>query len=224
MTRRLSLSSGARPSLSKMFATCFSTTFGEMNSVVAMAALERPWAMSDSTSRSRGVRAARVSPRRLAASDLIRLRIHRMPSGSSPLTGSSNIRICGSPSSAAAMPSRCRMPSENPLVRLAATSARPARPSTSSTRRRPIPLVWARPSRWSRAARPPWTAAASSSAPTSCIGAGEAAYGLPLTVTVPAEGRSRPRISRMVVVLPAPLGLLVQLTYRIFRAAAQPRA
>ena len=53
-----------------------------------------------------------------AASDLIRLRIHRMPSGSSPLTGSSNIRICGSPSSAAAMPSRCRMPSENPLVRL----------------------------------------------------------------------------------------------------------
>jgi hypothetical protein len=66
MTRRLSLSSGARPNLSKMFATCFSTTFGEMNNVVAMAALERPWAMSESTSRSRGVRAARVSPRRLA--------------------------------------------------------------------------------------------------------------------------------------------------------------
>ncbi len=35
MTRRLSLSEGARPSLSKMFATCFSTTFGEMNSVLA---------------------------------------------------------------------------------------------------------------------------------------------------------------------------------------------
>ncbi len=42
MTRRLSLSSGIRPSLPKMFATCFSTTFGEMNSAAAMAALDRP--------------------------------------------------------------------------------------------------------------------------------------------------------------------------------------
>ena len=64
MTRRLSLSDGARPSLPKMLATCFSTTFGEMNSVPAMAAFDRPWAMSESTSRSRGVSAARVSPRR----------------------------------------------------------------------------------------------------------------------------------------------------------------
>ena len=44
-----------------MFATCFSTTFGEMNSAPAMAAFDRPWAMSESTSRSRGVSAARVS-------------------------------------------------------------------------------------------------------------------------------------------------------------------
>jgi hypothetical protein len=77
-----------------------------------------------------------------AASDLIRLRIHKMPSGSSPFTGSSNIRICGSPSSAAAMPSRCRMPSENPQMRLPAASVSPTMPSTSSTRRRPMPLVW----------------------------------------------------------------------------------
>jgi hypothetical protein len=58
---------GARSSLSKMLATCFSTTFVEMNRAAAMAALDRPWAMSESTSRPRGVRAARVS-RRLAVS------------------------------------------------------------------------------------------------------------------------------------------------------------
>ena len=41
-------------------------------------------------------------------------RIHTMPSGSMPLNGSSIISTGGSPSMAAAMPSRCRMPSENP--------------------------------------------------------------------------------------------------------------
>jgi hypothetical protein len=66
MTRRLSLSEGARPSLAKMLATCFSTTPGEMTSASAMATLDRPWAMSESTSRSRGVSAARESARRLA--------------------------------------------------------------------------------------------------------------------------------------------------------------
>ena len=39
-------------------------------------------------------------------------RIHWMPSGSSPLTGSSKSRMPGSPSRAAAMPSRWLMPSE----------------------------------------------------------------------------------------------------------------
>jgi hypothetical protein len=53
MTRRLSLPEGASPSLAKTLATCFSTTPGEMCSVPAMAALERPSAMSESTSRSR---------------------------------------------------------------------------------------------------------------------------------------------------------------------------
>ena len=65
----------------------------------------------------------------------MKLRIQRMPSGSRPLTGSSNIRICGSPSIAAAMPSRCDMPSEKPLIRLPATSSMPVSSSTSSTRR-----------------------------------------------------------------------------------------
>jgi hypothetical protein len=68
MTRRLSLSDGARPSLANTLATCFSTTPGEMTSAAAMAVFERPWAISESTSRSRGVRAARESARRLAPS------------------------------------------------------------------------------------------------------------------------------------------------------------
>ncbi len=41
------------------------------------------------------------------------VRIQRIPSGSRPLTGSSHSSTPGSPSSAAARPSRCRMPSEN---------------------------------------------------------------------------------------------------------------
>lgn len=55
------------------------------------------------------------------ASCFIRLRTQRMPSGSRPLTGSSKSSTCGSPSSAAAMPSRWPMPSENPCERFLAT-------------------------------------------------------------------------------------------------------
>src|SRR5699024_6738167 len=44
------------------------------------------------------------------------------------------------------------------------------------------------------------------SAPTSRIGEDDRRYGLPLTVTCPAVGRSRPRIILIVVVFPAPLG------------------
>ena len=49
------------------------------------------------------------------ASCFIRLRTHRMPSGSRPLTGSSKSSTCGSPSSAAAMPSRWPMPEREAL-------------------------------------------------------------------------------------------------------------
>jgi hypothetical protein len=59
--------------------------------------------------------------------------------GSSPLTGSSSMITAGSPSRAAAMPSRCPMPSENPPTRLPATAVSPARSITSSTRRRGSP-------------------------------------------------------------------------------------
>ncbi len=112
-----------------------------------------------------------------AASAFIRLRTHRMPSGSSPLTGSSKSSTWGSPSSAAAIPSRCPMPSEKPLERFLATSWRPTTPSTSSTRRAGIPESWARHSRWLRAARPPCTAFASSRAPTWRAALGSLRYG-----------------------------------------------
>ena len=74
--------------------------------------------------------------------------IHRTPSGSSPLTGSSSSSTSGSPSIAAARPSRWPMPSENPLARFFATSVSPTRASTSSTRLRGRPWLWARNSRW----------------------------------------------------------------------------
>ena len=48
-----------------------------------------------------------------------------MPSGSRPLAGSSRITVAGSPSSAAATPSRWPMPSEKPPTRLRATELEP---------------------------------------------------------------------------------------------------
>jgi hypothetical protein len=141
-----------------------------------------------------------------AARSRMRVRIHRMPSGSRPFTGSSNSRTAGSPSNAAAMPRRWLMPSENRPARRRATASSPTSPSTSSTRRLWMPLLWARQSRWWYAVRPPCTARASSRAPTSRMGTGSSAYRRPRTVTVPLVGASRPRIMRMVVVLPAPLG------------------
>ena len=74
-------------------------------------------------------------------------RIQWMPSGSRPLTGSSKIRIGGSPSMAAAMPTRCFMPSEKPLKRRCATASRPVSCSTCWTRLGPIPLLCASDSR-----------------------------------------------------------------------------
>ena len=47
-----------------------------------------------------------------AASDRRKPRIQTMPSGSIPLNGSSSMIAAGFPSMAAAIPSRCRMPSE----------------------------------------------------------------------------------------------------------------
>ena len=106
-----------------------------------------------------------------AARSLSMVRIHRTPSGSRPLTGSSRTTVCGLPSSADATPRRWPMPRENPPTRLPATSCSPTMSITSSTRRAVMPLVWARASRWLRADRPVCTALASSSTPSSAIGA-----------------------------------------------------
>ncbi len=84
-----------------------------------------------STSRSR-CEESRTVPARSAKSRSS-LRIQKMPSGSSPFAGSSRISTRGSPSSAWAMPSRWRMPSEYlPTRFLAAESDRPTRASSSA--------------------------------------------------------------------------------------------
>ena len=84
-----------------------------------------------------------------AARPLSRLRTHWMPSGSRPLTGSSSITVSGSPSSAAAIPSRWPMPSENWPARLRATSLEPDHLDQLARRdARPMPCVCASASRW----------------------------------------------------------------------------
>ena len=89
----------------------------------------------------------RTSARPVAASERRNPRIHTMPSGSIPLNGSSMISTGGSPSSAAAMPSRCRMPREYPPALRRITPARPACSVTSSTRRAVRPCECASHSR-----------------------------------------------------------------------------
>ena len=104
------------------------------------------------TSLSRWLETNTVRP--CAASSRSRPRSQRMPSGSSPLSGSSKISTPGSPSSAPARLSRWRMPSENPPTRRPATSASPTRPRTSSTRRRGRPVAVAMTRRCWAALRP----------------------------------------------------------------------
>ena len=123
-----------------------------MNSAIVQSAISLPlpitirWSAVFSISDIRWLETNTVRPS--AASAFIRFLIHKMPSGSSPLTGSSNISICGSPSSVAAMPSRWLMPRENPLDRLRATSLRPTSSSTSPTRLAGRLFVCARHSKW----------------------------------------------------------------------------
>ena len=68
-----------------------------------------------------------------------------------------------------------------------------------------MPLLAASAARWSRALRPGWNALASSSAPTSRSGQRRSRKRRPPMRARPASGRSRPRISRIVVDLPDPL-------------------
>ena len=82
--------------------------------LVSASTLPRPtitrWSAVSSSSLIRWLDTSTARPS--AASDRRNPRIQTMPSGSMPLNGSSIISTGGSPSSAAAMPSRCRMPSE----------------------------------------------------------------------------------------------------------------
>ena len=129
-----------------------SVEFSAMNFSIVVLAISRPRPMTMmssavfSISDIRWLETNTVRPS--DASAFIRFRIQRMPSGSSPLTGSSNISTSGSPSSVPAMPSRWLMPREKPLVRFFATSVRPTSASTSSTRRLGMSFVWARHHRW----------------------------------------------------------------------------
>jgi hypothetical protein len=173
-------------------------------------ASSRPWPITTTCSAISAISLIRWldtnTTRPCAASDLSRSRIQWIPAGSRPLTGSSSNSTGGSPSSAAAMPSRCAMPSEYLPARLPAALARPTIPSTSSTRRVAMPLLAASAARCARAVRPGWNALASSSAPTCRSGQRRSRYRCPLIRTRPASGRSRPRISRIVVDFPDPFG------------------
>ena len=173
-------------------------------------ARRRPWPMTTRCSAVRAISLIRCDDtstvRPSAARERSRVRIHKMPSGSSPLMGSSRIKMAGSPRRAEASPRRCPIPSENPPARLAATAVRPTMSRTRSTRRWSIPLARARQRRWLPALRPGWKALGSSRAPTSKRGWRWSANGRPLTSAEPAVGLSRPRIMRSVVDLPAPFG------------------
>ena len=116
-----------------------------MKSSTEVSAISRPRPM---TTRCWAVRAISLirwletsTVRPSAARECRRVRTQRMPSGSSPLTGSSKRSTPGSPSRAAAMPRRCPMPSEKVPDRLVATVCSPTSSSTSSTRRRGMSFV-----------------------------------------------------------------------------------
>src|SRR5690242_8941374 len=69
-----------------------------------------------------------------------------------------------------------------------------------------MPCEWASQRRWLRALLPGWNAEASSSAPTWLSGCRSAGYGCPPMSAVPSSAASRPRMTRIVVDLPAPFG------------------
>ena len=93
-----------------------------MNSCVEELAISLPrpmtirWSAVTAISLIRWLETKTVRPS--PASCCMKVRTQRMPSGSRPLTGSSSSSTCGSPSIAAAMPSRWVMPSEKPPARL----------------------------------------------------------------------------------------------------------
>jgi hypothetical protein len=133
-------------------------------------------------------------PRRSAAG--AGWRMSRMPPGSSPLVGSSSTRSSGAPSSASAMPSRCRIPWLYFLTRFAPASVRSTVRSTSSIRRGvpadPRPARSSREAlRFSRPDRYPQKAAPHDRPPRA--GAPLPGRPLPRTAAGPGSPRRRPR-------------------------------
>lgn len=180
------------------------------NSVVEHWAISRPRPI---TTRSLAVKAISASKWLETRTDLpsaancfMNCRIQTMPSGSRPFTGSSNIRISGSPNNAPAIPRRCDIPSEYAPARRSATAVRPTCSRTSSTRDGDNRFEAASQRRCDRAERLGCTHFASRSAPTVRNGSFSSRYGLPLISAWPAVGRSSPRIIRMVVDFPDPFG------------------
>ena len=114
-----------------------------------------------------------------------RSRIHRMPSGSRPFTGSSRIRTSGSPSNTDEIPKRCFIPKEYFPTRRRDTSLSPTCSSTASTRVLLMPVLAANHMRWLRALRPLCAFPASSSVPTRCNGCVNLLYATPLNVADP---------------------------------------
>ena len=178
-------------------------------SSIGPAAMSRPRPITTSLSAISAISESRWldtnTDRPEAAKPCNNWRIHWMPCGSRPLAGSSRIRVCGSPSNAAASPSRWPMPRENVFGFLRATVTRPSCSRTWSTRFVEIPLAVASMRRWLRALRVGWKGLASSSAPTCCMGCLREVNGTPSKVVEPVPW-SRPSISRIVVDLPAPFG------------------
>ena len=143
-----------------------------------------------------------------AASDRSSPRIQPMPSGSRPLTGSSKSSTGGSPSSAAAMPSRCAMPSEKPPVRRRATLVEADELEHLVDAACAAGRCWPRARAGGRArAGPGWRGAGVEQRADLAQRARELGVAAARRrAHSPASGASRPRISRIVVDLPAPFG------------------
>ena len=90
------------------------------------------------------------------ASDCMSVRTHRMPSGSRPLTGSSNIRTPGSPSKRAGNTEALRHPEGEGPRFPPGDIAQPDEVEHLVDPLRGMWPAWASASRWFRAFRPGW--------------------------------------------------------------------
>lgn len=90
--------------------------------------------------------------------------------GERPLAGSSRTSVCGSPSSADAIPRRRSMPAERAPMRWSPSPARPTTSSSSSARDAGTPAAAQSIRSWPRAVRAGWPGTSPRSTPTSRAG------------------------------------------------------